>query len=240
MSERAPTTLEERIGYRFKDPALLELALTHASTAESRIDSNERLEYLGDAVLGLVTVELTFRRFPLLLEGDLTKIKSHVVSRESCAIIAARLDLEEHLVLGKGMQNAGPLPASLASSALEAVIGAVYIDGGFEAAAAFIRPHLAELIERTAQGGHQQNFKSVLQQHAQQTLGHSPIYRILDEKGPDHAKCFKICVDIGGRRFEAAWGQTKKKAEQDAALIALRELGVVRQVAEGEFVVDGA
>ncbi len=208
--------------------------------AESRIASNERLEYLGDAVLGLVTVELTYRRFPLLLEGDLTKIKSHVVSRESCAAIAARLRLEDHLVLGKGMQNAGPLPASLTSSALEAVIGAVYIDGGFEAAAAFIRPYLAEMIDRTAQSGHQQNFKSVLQQHAQQTLGHSPVYRILDEKGPDHAKCFKICVEIGGRRFEPAWGQTKKKAEQDAALIALRELGVVRQVAEGEFVVGGA
>lgn len=239
MSERAPTSLEDRIGYRFKDPALLDLALTHASMADNRIASNERLEYLGDAVLGLVTVELTYRRFPSLLEGDLTKIKSHVVSRESCATIAARLQLEEHLVLGKGMQNAGPLPASLTSSALEAVIGAVYIDGGFEAASAFIRPLLAEAIERTAQSGHQQNFKSVLQQHAQQTLGHTPLYRILDEKGPDHAKCFKICVEIGGRRFEPAWGQTKKKAEQDAALIALRELGVVRQVAEGEFIVNG-
>jgi ribonuclease-3 len=239
MTDRAPTPFETRIGYRFKDLSLLQLALTHASNAESRLDSNERLEYLGDAVLGLVTVELTFRRFPNLLEGDLTKIKSHAVSRESCAVIASKLSLEEELVLGKGMQTGGPLPASLASSAFEAVIGAVYLDGGFDAAANFIRPYVAEVIERTAQSGHQQNFKSVLQQHAQQTMGQTPSYRILDEKGPDHAKCFKICVEIGGRRFEAAWGQTKKKAEQDAALCALRELKVVREVSEGEFVVDG-
>lgn len=238
MSEQQATSLEERIGYRFKDRALLELALTHASNAENRVNSNERLEFLGDAVLGLVTVELTFRRFPNLLEGDMTKIKSHAVSREACAAIAVNLKLEEALILGKGMQNAGPLPTSLAAAAFEAVIGAIYLDGGFDAAAAFIRPHVAAIIDRTAQSGHQQNFKSVLQQHAQQLMGFTPSYRILDEKGPDHAKCFKICVEIGGRRFEPAWGQTKKKAEQDAALIALRELGVVREMANGEFIVD--
>ncbi|MCX5689233.1 MAG: ribonuclease III [Planctomycetota bacterium] len=238
MSEQQPTSLEERIGYRFKDRALLDLALTHASNAENRVDSNERLEFLGDAVLGLVTVELTFRRFPNLLEGDMTKIKSHAVSREACAAIAVNLRLEEALVLGKGMQNAGPLPTSLSAAAFEAVIGAIYLDGGFEAAAAFISPHVEAIIDRTAQSGHQQNFKSVLQQHAQQLMGFTPSYRILDEKGPDHAKCFKICVEIGGKRFEPAWGQTKKKAEQDAALIALRELGVVREMANGEFIVD--
>ena len=238
MSDTPTTSLEERIGYRFKDRALLELALTHASNAENRVDSNERLEFLGDSVLGLVTVELTFRRFPHLLEGDMTKIKSHAVSREACAAIAVNLRLEEALILGKGMQNSGPLPTSLSAAAFEAIIGAIYLDGGFDAAAEFIRPHVASIIDRTAQSGHQQNFKSVLQQHAQQLLGSTPSYRILDEKGPDHAKCFKICVEIGGKRFESAWGQTKKKAEQDAALIALRELGVVRDLGNGEFIVD--
>jgi len=234
----SPLSLEDRLGYKFSDPSLLALALTHANNAENRVNSNERLEFLGDAVLGLVTVDLTFKTYPHLLEGDMTKIKSHAVSREACATIAAKLGLEDDLVLGKGMQNSGPLPASLSAAAFEAVIGAIYIDGGFEAAAAFIRPHVAEIIERTAQSGHQQNFKSVLQQHAQQTMGFTHTYRILDEKGPDHAKCFKICVEISGKRFEPAWGQTKKKAEQDAALIALRELGIVKETASGELIVE--
>jgi len=238
MDENIRANLEAAIGYKFTDAALLDLALTHASTAENRVDSNERMEFLGDAVLGLVTVELTFRRFPHLLEGDMTKIKSHAVSRETCAQIALKMGLEQYLVLGKGMQNSGPLPASLSAAALEAVIGAVFLDGGFEAAAKVIRPMVEDIVERTAQSGHQQNFKSVLQQHSQQTMGFTPTYRILDEKGPDHAKCFKICVEIGGKRFEPAWGQTKKKAEQDAALQALRDLGVVRELPGGELVVE--
>lgn len=239
MLEQDRDNLEKALGYRFTNPALLELALKHASTAENRIDSNERLEFLGDAVLGLVTVEMTFRKFPHLLEGDMTKIKSLAVSRETCAAIAQRMGLEQYLVLGKGMLNAGSLPTSLAAAAFEAVLGAVYVDGGYEAAAEVIKPLVLDVVERAAQSGHQQNFKSVLQQHAQQTMGYTPSYKILDEKGPDHAKCFKICVDIGGRRFEAAWGQTKKKAEQDAALQALRDLGVLRELASGELVMEG-
>jgi len=240
MDELTREKLEATLGYRFKDPGLLELAMTHASTAENRVQSNERLEFLGDAVLGLITVELTFRRFPALLEGDMTKIKSHAVSRETCAKIAEGLGLEQHLILGKGMQNGGALPVSLSAAALEAIIGAIYLDGGFEAAAGFVVPLVEEIVERAAQSGHQQNFKSVLQQHAQQSLGSTPLYRILDEKGPDHAKCFKICVEIGGRRFESAWGQTKKKAEQDAARQALREMGVVRETESGELIVESA
>lgn len=236
MTEEVREKLEQVLGYRFKEPALLELALTHASNAESRIDSNERLEFLGDSVLGMITVELTFRTYPALLEGDMTKIKSHAVSREACAKVAASIGLDNFLILGKGMQNSGPLPPSLAAAALEAVIGAVYLDGGFEEAARFIRPHLVQVVDRAYQSGHQQNFKSLLQQHAQQTMGATPAYKILDEKGPDHAKAFKICVEIAQRRFEAAWGQTKKKAEQEAALIALRELGVVKENDEGHVV----
>jgi ribonuclease-3 len=229
--------LEKAIGYRFTDPELLELSLTHASTSENRAASNERMEFLGDSVLGLVTVDLTFRRFPDLLEGDMTKIKSHAVSRETCAILAKRLGLDEYLILGKGMQNSGPLPPSLAAAALEAIIGAIYLDGGFDAAAAFVRPLISDVIDEAAQSGHQHNFKSVLQQYAQQHIGHTPTYRILDEQGPDHAKCFKICVEIAGKRYEPAWGQTKKKAEQDAALQALRDLGVIREGPGGRIII---
>ncbi len=218
------------LGHTFARAELLSLALTHASIADSRVSSNERLEFLGDSVLGLVVCEEIYTMFPDLLEGEMTKVKSAVVSRHSCAVLARRLGLEEILVLGKGVHGQGALPSSLAAAAFEAIIGALFVDAGYDAAARFLRPLVRPLIIETFESGHQQNFKSVLQQHAQQAFGGTPAYRILDEQGPDHAKCFRICVELGGRRFDPAWGQSKKKAEQMAALNALRELGVVREV----------
>lgn len=235
MDDSTRASVEALLGHNFKDPALLELALRHASTADTPLSSNERLEFLGDAVLGMVVCEMVFRRYPALREGDMTKIKSHAVSREMCAVLARQIGLEQFLVLGKGMQSGAAMPASLAAASLEAVIGAVYLDAGFEKAAEFIRPLVTPVVEKAAQSGHQQNFKSVLQQHAQQALNSTPAYRTLDEQGPDHSKCFKICVEISGRRFEGCWGQTKKKAEQEAALAALKELGVVQEGPEGEL-----
>jgi ribonuclease-3 len=131
------------------------------------------------------------------------------------------------------MQNSAAMPQSLAAAALEAVIAAIYLDGGLPAAESFIGPLVDPVIERAAASGHQENFKSVLQQHAQQTGQETPAYRILDEKGPDHAKCFKVAVEIGARRFDAAWGQSKKQAEQSAALIALTELGLIQPTGDG-------
>ncbi len=220
---------EQAIGHVFTDEAVLEMALTHASTAESNLKNNERLEFLGDAVLGLVVVHLLFRKYPKMREGDMTKIKSHAVSRETCAAIAKDLGLEKHLILGKGMQGTRSLPPSLAAAALESIIGAIYLDGGYPAAEKFILPLIEDVVSKAAASGHQQNFKSVLQQYAQQEFDATPSYRILDEQGPDHAKCFKIGVEIAGRKFEPCWGATKKKAEQDAALSALRELGLVEE-----------
>ena len=231
---------EQILGHRFDDPELLTRAVTHASTAATRLDSNERLEFLGDAVLGIVVCDMIFRRFPQLLEGEMTKIKSLAVSRQTCATIALGLGLERFLILGKGMQTSAPLPASLSAAALESVIGAVYLDGGFEAAARFIRPLFGDVIDRAAVSGHQQNFKSVLQQYAQHELGQTPQYRILAEQGPDHAKVFEVCVEIEGKRFQSCWGNSKKRAEQDAALAALRQLGIVKEMPDGEFkVVEG-
>lgn len=226
---------ESAIGHVFADPSLLGRALTHASMAEQRLHSNERLEFLGDAVLGLVVCDLVYRQYPHLLEGEMTKIKSLAVSRQTCAEIAQRLGLERLLILGKGMQGPGPIPSSLAAAALEALVGAVFLDAGFEAAQRVIRPLVIGVVEQAARSGHQHNFKSVLQQHAQQTINQTPCYRILDEQGPDHAKAFKIAVEIGARRFEPCWGQSKKKAEQEAALMALRELGLVQDGPGGEL-----
>lgn len=221
------------LGYTFKDPSLIVRAVTHASIAGTRLDSNERMEFLGDSVLGLIVAERVFHQHPTLLEGEMTKIKSTAVSRQTCAMLARSLRLDELLVLGKGMQRNEAMPMSLAAAVLEALIAALYLDGGYAAAERFVGPLVDPLIARAAASGHQENFKSVLQQHAQQNDLDTPEYRVLDEKGPDHSKCFKVCVEIGTRRFEPSWGQSKKQAEQGAALNALTELGLVQKMEDG-------
>lgn len=226
------------LGHTFADESLLERALTHTSTAENGLASNERLEFLGDAVLGMIVCELIYRRFPTLREGEMTKIKSSVVSRDTCAQVARDLEIERLLILGKGMQTGGRLPPSISACALESLIGALYLDAGWDRTVEFLRPLVDPIIERTAVSGHQENFKSVLQQFAQQHHGLMPNYRILDEQGPDHAKCFKVRAEIGGRCFEPCWGSTKKKAEQSAALVALKDLGLVREGTQGELIVE--
>lgn len=234
------TTLDaaERIlGRPFNDRALLAEALTHASTAETRRTSNERLEFLGDAVLGMLACEHIFRTFPNLLEGDMTKIKSSVVSRRTCAALAGKIGLNDLLLLGKGMQIREGLPSSVSAAVLESVIGALFLDSGIDAVKRFLMPHLEPMIARAAESGHQHNFKSVLQQHAQQHLGSGPAYIVLDERGPDHAKSFEVAVDIAGRRFTPCWGASKKQAEQQAALAALRELGLAVAADDGEITI---
>ena len=224
----------ERIfGHRFENPALLDEALTHASKADHRLQSNERMEFLGDAVLGLVVCEHLFARFPELFEGDLTKIKSAVVSRRACAEVSERIGLCEMLNLGKGMSTRRVLPHSVAAAVLESTIAAIYLDGGMEPARRFILRHMGPLIDAAAESTHQHNFKSVLQQHAQRQLPVPPTYVLLDAKGPDHAKAFEVCVELDGRRFGSAWANSKKEAEQKAALLALDELGLARIDAEG-------
>ena len=225
--EESLSRAQEIMGVVFRDQAHIELALRHASHSESRLDSNERMEFLGDAVLGMVVCERIYELFPEALEGEMTKVKSTVVSRKTCADIAERLELEQLLLLGKGMQTQDRLPRSLAAAVFESVIAAVYLDQGFAATKAFLLPLLDPYITEAERSGHQQNFKSVLQQHAQAEYGESPCYRILDEKGPDHAKAFKVGVELAGKVFEPCWGQSKKQAEQQAAEVALHELGVI-------------
>ncbi len=213
------------IGYTFKSPELLENALTHASIASHRLASNERLEFLGDAILGLVVCEELFHRYPTFLEGEMTRIKSVVVSRDTCARVATAMGLLDHLNLGKGIAEASQIPSSLAACGYEAVVGAMYLDGGLEPVKTFILDHMDEEIERVASGEHHRNYKSLLQQYAQRELGGTPHYEVLDEKGPDHAKAFEVAVSIKGRLFPSAWGPSKKSAEQRAAMEALRALG---------------
>jgi len=215
---------QEVIDYRFNDEGLLNVALTHASIADNRLASNERQEFLGDAVLGVIVCDELYRRYPNQLEGELTKIKSVVVSRKSCAAIADSMGLAELLFLGKGISDRKRIPLSLKAAAFESVIAAVYLDGGFDAARRFILPHVDRFIDEAANSENQNNFKSRLQQHAQQHWSATPQYDTLDEQGPDHSKCFEVCVSINGRRFPSAWGPSKKEAEQRAAMRAMQEI----------------
>jgi len=232
------SALESAIGYTFDDPTLLNLAMTHSSAVPYRLDSNERLEFLGDSILGLIACKRIFERFPDMLEGDMTKIKSAAVSRRTCAKITRSLGLHTHIQLGKGMQSQPRLPQSLAAALLESITGAIYLDGGFEAAKNFLLPLLDPVIEAAALSGHQDNFKSVLQQYVQHHFDRTPTYRTLDEKGPDHAKCFHICVEIGDQQFDPVWGKSKKQAEQEAAFIALDALGMIHKAPDGTITIN--
>jgi ribonuclease-3 len=214
----------ERIGYQFQKPALLLSALTHASGALHRLSSNERLEFLGDAILGAIVCEMLFEQFPEYLEGDLTKIKSVVVSRGTLAKLSGEAGLQDFLILGKGMSTHGDMPASLLADVFESLVAAIYLDGGHDAAREFIVKRIEPEIDAAVSGEHAMNFKSALQQHAQRESGLTPNYILLDEKGPDHSKCFKISAQIGKSRYGAAWGRNKKEAEQRAARNALSEM----------------
>ncbi len=215
---------EERIGYTFRDKGLLRAALTHASGALHRLASNERMEFLGDAILGAVVCEMLYRMFPDFLEGEMTRLKSIVVSRQTCARISQALGMKDFLILGKGMTTSPNVPSSLLADVFESLIAAIYLDGGDAAARPFIQRWLAPEIEAAAGGDVGGNYKSLLQQVAQREHGVTPTYQLLDEKGPDHSKCFKISAQIGSNRYQPAWGRNKKEAEQRAARNALNEL----------------
>jgi ribonuclease-3 len=215
---------QKAIDYHFRDPSLLHAALTHASGANTRLASNERLEFLGDAVLGLVTCDQLYLRFPDYQEGDLTKIKSAVVSRRTCARFSRELTLGDYLILGRGMHVHTAVPSNMLADVYESLVGAIFLDGGLEAARPFILRHLGPEIERVAEGAHGGNFKSQLQQVAQREFNATPQYVLLDEKGPDHSKCFKVAAQIGRHTYAGAWGPNKKEAEQRAAMNAFAQI----------------
>jgi ribonuclease III len=231
LHDHPPWTLDEKLDaceaavrYRFQDRVLLERCLTHSSVANQRLDSNERLEFLGDSVLGLIVCEMLYREFPEESEGELTRLKSALVSRRTCARVSVRHGLDRCLLLGKGLQMHGQIPPSVNAAVFESLVAGVYLDGGLEAARAFVGPIMAVELEAITEEDQLQNFKSLLQQHAQKEFNETPVYRLLDEKGPDHSKCFKITAVIGSQTFPAAWGTNKKQAEQRAARNAMAQL----------------
>lgn len=215
---------QNQLGYSFRNTDLLRTALTHASGADTPLQSNERMEFLGDAVLGYVICDHLYERLPDMLEGDMTKIKSSVVSRVTCQKICKQLGLDKFLILGRGLGSSNRIPDSIFANAMEAFIAAVYFDGGMEAARSFILRVFKAEIDEVSQDCDAYNHKSLLQHYCQKNMGHIPEYKILTVQGPEHRKTFNIQVRVGNRAFPSAWGVTKKEAEQRAAENALAEL----------------
>ncbi len=219
--------LEQRLGHRFRDGALLESALTHRSflnepPGAGRTD-NERLEFLGDAVVDLVVGHLLMRDFPALREGELSIARARVVNEQGLAGVATSLDLGEWLFLGRGEeQSGGRNRSSLLANALEAVVAAVFLDGGYDAAAGLIERTFASVVASAASVPvAPYDAKTELQGAAQAKWHEAPRYSVLEEQGPDHQKMFLVAATLGGRELGRGEGRTKKEAEQRAAAHAL-------------------
>lgn len=216
--------LQNKIGYRFRNEKLLENALTHSSYAnergKSRIYCNERLEFLGDSVLGFVSAEYLYGKYPSKPEGEMTRIRAELVCEQSLAAAAETLGLGSVLLLGKGEeQNGGRTRKSILADAVEALLAAIYIDGGMECARKFVLEFILTDIPSAIT-----DFKTLLQERVQHDGIAAPVYRIIDESGPDHAKTFIAQAEIDGVPAGEGSGRTKKEAEQSAARAALEKM----------------
>ncbi len=217
--------LQEKLNYRFKDQSLIVTALTHSSYAnEHRCQSNERLEFIGDSVLGMVVAMHLYRTFPKLPEGKMTRMRAELVCEQSLWEVADKLCFGENLRLGKGEALTGGRERhSILADCVEAVIAALYIDGGFEVAEAFVNENILTKLSKlgTVPTG---DCKTRLQELIQRTPGMNLSYEVLSESGPDHMKVFCAAVYLNGRMIGQGQGRTKKEAEQNAAAGALEEL----------------
>lgn len=219
--------LETAIGYRFHNISLLQNALTHSSYANERyhdsLKSNERLEFLGDSILGMVVAEHLYRNFPNRPEGELTRMRADMVCEQALAEIAKRLELGEHLLLGKGEeQGGGRSRVSILADAVESIIAASFLDGGMEAAKGFIDRFV--LCDVPVTRLHITDYKTALQELVQQKKNQVLTYTLVGESGPDHDKCFVVEVDLNGKAVGKGVGSSKKRAEQDAARVAMETL----------------
>lgn len=222
------TALEERLGYSFRNRALLETALTHSSYANenraSGIVCNERLEFLGDSVLGVTVADFLYRHFPDMPEGRMTRLRAELVCEQSLHRVALELHLGDYLRLGKGEEhNGGRKRASILSDAVEAVIAAMYLDAGMETAAGFIQRCLLDDV-RAIETPTFTDYKTSLQELVQRHSGQVLSYELVGEEGPDHAKTFRVQVCLNGDPIGRGIGRTKKEAEQTAAANALEAL----------------
>lgn len=219
-------SLESVLGYHFETPALLEQALTHSSYANERLsgalDCNERLEFLGDAVLGMVVADYLYREHPDLPEGDLTRLRSSMVCEEALARVARNWELGTHIRLGHGeTMSGGQDRPSILADAVEAVLAAIYLDGGIAQARRTVRQFI---LSQEMPAGRTRDHKTALQEFIQQESGHDLVYKLVSAQGPDHQKTFSMAVLLDGEQVGLGEGHSKKEAEQMAAKLALESL----------------
>ncbi len=219
--------LENAVGYQFRDKSLLENALTHSSYANEHwhnsLRSNERLEFLGDSILGMMVADHLYRNFPDRPEGELTRMRADMVCEQSLAVIANQIHLGKHLMLGHGEeQGGGRSRNSILADAVESVIAACYLDGGYEAALGFVKRFVLSDIPVVKY--HNADYKTALQERVQQKKNQTLSYHLTGETGPDHEKQFCVEVHLNGVCVGSGIGTSKKRAEQDAAHAALEKL----------------
>ena len=217
--------LEEKLNYSFRDRSLLEHALTHSSYANEsrgRRTSNERLEFLGDSVLGMVVADHLYRTCPNMPEGELTRTRAALVCEESLVVVAQELGLGDYLLLGRGEESCGGRQRpSILADAVEAVLAAVYLDGGIGSARKIIQHYI---LSRPQQAAVSRDYKTALQELVQRTPGSTIAYQLVEETGPDHCRVFVMEVSVGGAVIGEGRGHTKKAAEQMAAKSAIEKL----------------
>ena len=219
--------LEAAIGYRFQNISLLQQAMAHSSYANERwhdsLMSNERLEFLGDSILGMLVADYLYRTFPNRPEGELTRMRADMVCERSLAVVAARLDLGKHLLLGKGEEQGGGRGRdSILADAVESVIAACYLDGGMDAAKSFVQKFV--LVHVPVNRLNNMDYKTALQEKVQQKKNQTLSYVLVGESGPDHDKHFEVQLRLNDQVVGVGSGSRKKRAEQDAAKAALEAL----------------
>jgi ribonuclease-3 len=217
--------LQEQLGYQFRNARFLEQAVTHGSAKSPMRPSNERLEFLGDSILGAVVSAFLFVEYPKLNEGRMTKAKAESVSTKCLQDVAEHWELAEVMTVGKMFRRVEDIRDSIVANAVEAIIGAVYLDSGFDRARAFILEHFSAIVRTAAESPGSQDYKSLLGTWTQRQFGTNPSYRVENTSGPDHERQFDVIVVVEGEVMGRASGTSKKAAEQEAAQRALVSLG---------------
>lgn len=226
MDIQALEKCQEVLKYKFRNPALLIQALTHASSNVTAAPDNERMEFLGDAIVGVVVCEHLYNKFPEYSEGRLTRMKSAIVSRSSLGKVARQMGIGDFIIVGAGMAKRRHLPSSLFANVFEALIAAIYLDSDMTTIKEMILDLLDEEIAAAEGDKRYKNYKSILQHYAQREFQITPTYKLQREEGPDHVKFFEVVAVIGDKEHKSGWGRSKKEAEQRAAEETLKELGV--------------
>ncbi len=230
MHEDRIADLEVLLGHSFRDKGFLLNALSHSSIKTDNRPSNERLEFLGDAVLGLIISEALYRRYPDEDEGTLTRIKSHAVSRATLQRVATAMGFDRFILVGKGVAKR-EIPASLLGNLFEALVGAIYLDTGLSASRKFIMRHLDIIVKEIEEDRAERNYKSMLQHYCQRERASVPTYKVLRETGPAHGRQFEVAIYVRDKECGRARAASKKEAEQGAARAAMIHFGVVEESA---------